>query len=280
MDLHKNGTNAYFGFFFTSILVYLFYTIYQFRKDAEKFSDDIWRIRKVFYVLFLTLTGIGVVAGYVDFRDWKILLQLTAFVVFIDLAVFQTPSITKIWNAEFQHRAKIEKTIEVNVDFINSTAIKLQAFSDVIKQTADYFEPKTDIPQNWNGYQRELKQFLSLYTSQFRFRLEMFHFRIGSDETETKQHIGRALSQLETLFLYELDDAPDKDNQPGFRSQVIDKLTSGIGTSLETDKLIVIPIFQNRSLLIGIRTSEGSRVDEVDITNIVNLSRIFHWYMT
>jgi hypothetical protein len=279
LELHKKGSKAYYGFFFVSIVIYIIYATHSFRKDPEKFTDDIWKLRKVLYVLFLIVISIGIVLGYVDFRDWKILLQLTAIIIFVDLAVFQTPSITKIWNAEFQHRSKIEKTIEVNVEFIASTGMKLQIFSDAIKKTEDYFDPISTIPNNWNSYQRELKRYLSLYTSEFRFRLELFPFQLGVDEAETRQRIDRAFSQLETLFLYEVDDTPGKENQPGLRTQTLNSLANGVGSIIEKDKLIVIPIFSQRNSLMGIRANDASRIDEVDITNIVNMVRIFDWYM-
>lgn len=167
IELYKKGGNVYFGTFFLIFIGYLIQAVRDFRKDPEKFSDDIWKIRKTFYVLYLILTGLGIIAGYIDFRDWKILTQLTAFVVFVDLAVFQTPSITKIWSAEFQHRGKIEKAIEGNVEFINSTTTKIKILSEVINQTEEYFAPITHVPQQWRSFQQELKTYLSLYTSKF-----------------------------------------------------------------------------------------------------------------
>ncbi|ULO07156.1 type II toxin-antitoxin system SpoIISA family toxin [Paenibacillus sp. 19GGS1-52] len=276
---YKNGGDVYFGLFFTTFIIYLIYEVLKFRKDPERFTEDVWKIRKTYYVMYLVLAATGFIAGYLSFRDWKTMTQLTAFVVFVDLAVFQTPSITKIWSAEFQHRGKIEKVIEGNVEFINSTAIKFQAFSDVIKQTESYFSPITVIPQNWNAYQKELKQYVGLYTSKFRFRLELFPFKVEVDETHTKDNLRNALNRLEILFFHEIDDTPTIGNEPSYRTCVVEKLMSGEGVVLETDKLVIVPIFQKKNLLIGLRSSDGSKIDEIDITNIINLSTIFHWYL-
>lgn len=280
IELYKNGGKVYFGCFFLIMGGYLVSSVYEFRKNPENFTDDLWKHRKILYTLFIVVVGLGIVTGYIDYKNWQILLQLTAFVIFADLGVFQTPNITKIWSAEFQQRTKIEKAIEVNADFIQSTSMKLQVFSDVIKQTEAYFEPKSTIPQSWNDYQRELKQYLHLYTGKFRFKLELFHFKSELQDDVTKDNIDKALSKLETLFLYEIDDTPGKENEPSQRMQFIDKFLAGKGVVADQKKLIIVPIFGGKSALLGVRTSDGSSVDDADITNIINLARIFHWYMT
>jgi hypothetical protein len=166
IELYKNGGKFYFGCFFLIMGVYL-------------------------------VSSLGDVAGYIDYKNWQILLQLTAFVIFADLGVFQTPNITKIWSAEFQHRTKIEKAIEVNEDFIKSTSMKLQVFSDVIKQTEAYFELKSAIPQSWNDYQRELKQYLHLYTEKFRFKLDLvLWYNMGKNKTKEEIEVAKVANRV------------------------------------------------------------------------------------
>lgn len=276
--LYKNGGKFYFGFFFITMCGYLVSSVYEFRKNPEAFTDDLWKYRKTYYTLFIVVVGIGIVAGYIDYRNWQVLLQLTAFIVFSDLGVFQTPNITKIWSAEFQHRTKIENAIEVNEDFIKSTSMKMQVFSDVIKQTEAYFAPKSPV-HSWNDYRRELKQYLHLYTEKFRFKLELFDFKSELQDDVTKVNIANSLGKLETLFIYEIDNTPGKENEPSQRMKCIEKLLSGEGIIVEQKKMIVVPIFGGKSALLGVKSSDGSSVDEADITNLINLARIFHWYM-
>lgn len=277
-ELYKNGGKFYYGLFFVIMGGYLVSSVYDFRKNPEAFTDDLWKYRKTYYTLFIVVVGIGIVAGYIDYRNWQVLLQLTAFIIFSDLGVFQTPNITKIWSAEFQHRTKIEKAIEVNEDFIKTTTMKMQVFSDVIKQTEAYFEPKSPI-HSWNDYRRELKLYLHLYTEKFRFKLELFDFKSEVQDDVTKTNIDQSLSKLETLFFYEIDNTPGKENEPSLRMQYVDKLLSGEGVIIEQKKMIVVPIFGGKSALLGVKSSDGSSVDESDITNLINLARIFHWYM-
>ncbi|MCG7380043.1 type II toxin-antitoxin system SpoIISA family toxin [Paenibacillus sp. ACRSA] len=277
-ELYENGEKFYYGFFFVTMSGYLVSSVYEFRKNPETFTDDLWKYRKTYYTLFIVVVGIGIVTGYIDYRNWQVLLQLTAFIVFSDLGVFQTPNITKIWSAEFQHRTKIEKAIEVNEDFIKSTSMKMQVFSDVIKQTESYFAPKSPI-HSWNEYRRELKQYLHLYTEKFRFKLELFDFKSEVQDDVTKVNIGISLGKLETLFFYEIDNTPGRENEPSQRMNCIEKLLSGEGIVVEHNKMIIVPIFGGKSALLGVKSSEGSSVDEADITNLINLARIFHWYM-
>ncbi|WP_322904282.1 type II toxin-antitoxin system SpoIISA family toxin [Paenibacillus sp. SGZ-1009] len=280
VEIYKKSGKVYFSCFFLLMSGYLVSSVYKFHKNPENFTDDLWKYRKILYTLFIVFVGLGIICGYIDYKNWHVLLQLVAFVIFADLGVFQTPNITKIWNAEFQQRTKIEKVIEVNTDFIQSTSIKLQVFSEVITQTEAYFEPKGLRPQNWNDYQRELKQYLHLYTGKFRFKLELFHFKSELEDDVTKENIDKALSKLETLFLYEIDDTPGKENAPSQRMQFVNEFLVGKGVVVDQKKLIIVPIFGGKSALLGVRASEGSSVDDVDINNIINLVRIFHWYMT
>jgi hypothetical protein len=197
IELYKNGGKFYFGCFFLIMGVYLVSSLYDFRKNPEAFTDDLWKYRKTYYTLFIIVVGLGIVAGYIDYKNWQILLQLTAFVIFADLGVFKTPNITKIWSAEFQHRTKIEKAIEVNEDFIKSTSMKFQVFSDVIKQTEAYFELKSAIPQSWNDYQRELKQYLHLYTEKFRFKLDLvLWYNMGKNKTKEEIEVAKVANRV------------------------------------------------------------------------------------
>ncbi len=95
----------------------------------------------------------------------------------------------------------------------------------------------------------------------------------------TKENIDKALSKLETLFLYEIDDTPGKENAPSQRMQFVNEFLVGRGV-VDQKKLVIVPIFGGKSALLGVRASEGSSVDDVDINNIINLVRIFHRYMT
>jgi hypothetical protein len=278
-NLHKNGGKVFFGTFFIALVAYLILTVRQFYKNPEDYSDKIWGKRKTLYVLFLSLVAVGIIVGYIDFKDWKLLTQLTAFVVFIDLAVFQTPSITKIWNAEFHHRVKIEKTIEVNVEFIDSTTTKIEVISDAIKQTANHFAPKNEIAHTWNAYRKELRQYLSLYTNRFRFRIDLFPFKIEADDSKTKLNIENALKSIETYHSYKIASVQGGSGEPTIRNQLAEKLYNGESSILDPGKLIVIPIFEGKSHLIALKSGDGTKVDEIDVSHIVNLTRIFNWYM-
>jgi hypothetical protein len=270
--LHIQGVKVFFGSFFLILVGFLICSVRTFYKNPDDYTEKVWGLRKTFYVMYLTLIAIGIVVGYIDFRDWKLLTQLTALIVFVDLAVFQTPSITKIWNAEFHHRVKIEKTIEVNMEFINSTTTKIDVFSNVINQTEDYFAPKEETLNGWRAYRQELKEYLHLYTSNFRFRIELFSFKIDDQDENTKQNITNALKQAEVFHSYKIENTD-------FRKQIVEKLFNGESPILDLGKLIVIPIFEGKSLLLTLKSGDGTKVDEVDVSHLLNLCRIFNWYM-
>lgn len=109
----------------------------------------------------------------------------------------------------------------------------------------------------------------------------MFSFRVdeNGDEDRTREHISTALKNIETLHSHKIDDTPGKDNEPSYKTQVVEKLLNGESPILEQGKLIVIPIYHPRSLLLTIKAGDTAKVDEIDVSHIVNLVRIFSWYM-
>ncbi|GMK42021.1 hypothetical protein PCCS19_50800 [Paenibacillus sp. CCS19] len=280
-EAFKNGGKVFFGSFFLILMGYLIHSVQAFRQDPNKYTEEIWKIRKTYYAFYMSLTAVGFVFGYIDYRDWKLLLQLTALVVFSDIAVFQTPNITKIWSAEFQHNAIAKKAIEGNMEQIESTSIKLSEFSEVVRQTNNHFAPITANTQLWADYEQQLRSYLNLYTNRFRYAVHFFPFTYDAADVDmTKQNISQALDNFEVQFGHRIDPTPGRDQEPSPRGKAMDKLVHGNGVFLDSDKLLVVPIFfHGRDYLIGVKASQGLKLDPVDNTNLVNLCRIFQMFI-
>lgn len=89
---------------------------------TDKYVENLQAIRKSYYVLFFLLVCLGILTKQLQMSDWTMILSLASAAVFIDIAVFQTPDILKIWNTEFQHSNYIRKTIRKNEEVLGYNA--------------------------------------------------------------------------------------------------------------------------------------------------------------
>ncbi|PKC51054.1 hypothetical protein RhiirA1_484657, partial [Rhizophagus irregularis] len=90
--------NILFGGFALLLLVVLAY----YWMNSRGYYNNLGRIRRTFYTLYFIFMIVGFISENIDYNNWEILLQLSALVVFVDLAVFQNPNILKIWNTELK----------------------------------------------------------------------------------------------------------------------------------------------------------------------------------
>lgn len=116
-------TAIYFGFISAVILLIVLSLIY-FWWRTDKYVENLQAIRKSYYVLFFLLICLGIFSDQLQIVDWKTILSFVCAAVFLDIAVFQTPDILKIWNTEFQHSNYIRKTIRKNEEVLGYNAKK------------------------------------------------------------------------------------------------------------------------------------------------------------
>lgn len=245
---------------------------------TEKYEENLQFLRKFLYVIYLLFGLIGFLVGEFEVNDWKLLLELTAVFVFIDLSIFQTPNILKIWNAEFQHSDYLKRIIKENNEAISSTANKIQKFTEIIGISADYFTEDM-VPNNWDEYKKELTKYLNKYTDTFQFHLAMFPFDTTIDDDDLKQSIKNAFRELELCYNLTINDR-------ALRAEMIEQLFNGQSFEVkETDseqstkKFFVIGFFGSEyNVLIGL-SPKIEDVDGIDATNILNLTQIFEWYL-
>ena len=105
-----------FGKIYISILVsFSLFSCFMAIAKSSIFDLHLKNFRRSLYTLFLLSLGVGVITESINIEDWTYILSLTAIVVFIDLSVLLTPSILKIWQAEFLTGSEfLEATIKEN----------------------------------------------------------------------------------------------------------------------------------------------------------------------
>jgi hypothetical protein len=275
----------FFIIFYSIVLLYVLLSLLYFWFCTDKYVENLQLIRKAFYVLFILGVGLGVVCKVIDLNKWTSLLQMTALFVFMDLAVFQTPDILKLWNAEFQHSNYIRKIIKANEEVIGYNAKKVQCFTEVIAKTEDHFNTR-NVPTQWRQYKDELRTYLNLYADTFQFHVSIFEFDTTTDATLLKQSVTHALHRVELCYNQTIEDSEWKEKLIAqlldgksieFKNKKEENATTVPG-ELKNKVFIVAYYGKSYNMLIGV-SSKFVDVNGIDASHILNLAQIFDWYM-
>jgi hypothetical protein len=259
-----------FGLFLIAVLV-----LYWSRH--ELYAENLGRIRKSFYVLFLLAMAIGFMAGDVDHRDWKLLLELAAIVVFVDISVFQTPNIMKIWSAEFrQDDDYIRRTLEKNNRVTKYIESKIERFAGVVEETRSLLEQKP-YPNDSEEYRNELKAYLNKYAEGFEYQVSVFQINWDGTPAQLENAVRAALLEVEAYHSFSFSTKLNEDGRLP-KGEAVDRMMAAVAYVLEEEKLVVIPVYGTHNLMISI-ASGYVPVDMVDAAHFLNLARIFAWYM-
>lgn len=278
--------NYFNTIFFSIVLLGLIISMIIYWLKPDKYIENLQAFRKFFYLIFVVGVAVGIIVGEIKTNDWQTLLQLTALFVFIDIAVFQTPDILKIWNAEFQQSNHVKQIIKANDEIVGYHIKKVSCFTDIVNQTTNgYFNQKT-VPVNWRQYKDELRTYLNLYADTFQLHISIFEFDVTDDRNRLKTTLTYAFDRAELCYNKSIEDSEWKET-------IVQTLLKGNGLEFKTSKdekyelvggtnqtVYLVPYFGAKyNCLIGIH-SKLVNVDVMDGSHILNLSQIFDWYMT
>jgi len=250
--------------------------------NTDKYVENLQFIRKTFYVLFVLFLCTGLFMQQFDLNQWQTILSFVVSAVFIDLAVFQTPDILKIWNTEFQHSNYIRNTIRKNQEVLGYNAKKVQNFTEVVSKTPEHFIDRNP-PQHLRQYKDELRTYLNLYADTFQFHVAIFPFESSYDGDELKSNLESAFNSVEICYNINFLESEVKENY-------LQLLLNGTSIPLKEPNaeedihtqgknVFVIAYYgEVYNMLIGI-SSEFVEVDGIDASHILNLAQIFDWYM-
>lgn len=222
-------------------------------------------LRKGLYSLFIILMGIGMLLGDIDYTNWAFLLSSAAAVVFIDLSIFQTPNILKIWSAEFQHADTIVENIKKNEKRIQHMNMKSNVFTMIVQSTEELLSTIGPLNSREN-YKKELLTFLQNYTDQFDFQVHVYYLpEEFYPEGLFLQHIENALFKIGHTYNVVFDD----------KEAIRDELFQANVYPFE--KNVIIPIYEGTHNFLLVVSSDQEDIIEIDTTNIINLVTIFNF---
>lgn len=281
----------FFIIFFSTVLVYIFFSLFLSFINTDKYVENLQMLRRFFYAIFVVGISIGLMLEKINLEDWKQLLELTALFVFIDLAVFQTPDILKIWNAEFKHDNYIRKIIKKNEEIISYNSQKVECFTDIVLNKSSNYLNNIPLHHEFDDYKEDLKTFLEFYTGTFQINVAIFEFENRLNENTEELHsnfnnldIKQAFTRIEQCYNKVIEDGEWKEFLVqellnGKAIELQNKKEVSSSDNLNDKKVFIIPFYgKDYDILIGI-SSKFIEVDGIDASHILNLTQIYDWYM-
>ena len=246
------------------LCVYVLFSLSLYILNTTLYTMYSTLLRKGLYSLFIILIGIGLLSKDIDFSNWGLILTVAATVVFIDLSIFQTPNILKIWSAEFQHADTIVENIKKNEKRIRHMNMKANVFTLIVQRAEELLNHVGPVTKE--NYKKELISFIQNYTDQFDFQVNLYY--LPEDfypEDVFFQHIENALFKIGHTY-----NAIFKDKE-AVRDELIHAKVYPF------DENVIIPIYEGTHNFLLVISSKQEAIIEIDTTNIINLVTIFNF---
>ncbi|MEH7415358.1 type II toxin-antitoxin system SpoIISA family toxin [Neobacillus drentensis] len=232
---------------FSAVILYISWAFKDF------FTSHKQNLRRTWYFLFI----VGVVlllnqTGF-DVTEWQRYTLLAGMFIFIDLALFLTPSIKKIGGAEMEQINEVESVNEEMKKVIAQTQNRSLQFTYLL----DMIQISSFETQEWaeiESYRESLEDFLFSYGETCRQEITVFK---KDHDTHFKQEVGTVLG----INLTEEQMKSINDN-----------------TVVHINKqTVLIPYLEKVFPVVISIESEKEHVLDIDIDHIINLALIHSW---
>lgn len=239
-------------------------------------------LRKTLYTLFIGAISLGLLLDEIRLSDWELILTLTAIVVFMDIALLLTPSIMKIWSAEFHYTDYVEEIIKANDKIHKAMVYRVEAMSEMIQTNSELlpFRNYTD---------QELRNYLDLYAEKFGFDIQIHRIPLiefSADDADPSVIEGLAAEENEMLVeSYRLNEGIRMTveqiktiNNFDFDSEEedVEILAQSAVVPLIEDESMLVPVFMETDQFIVVLKEDIGEVLEVDAIHITNLIYLFY----
>lgn len=262
-------------FSLANLVFFIFYPL--------KYHLSLRTLRKTLYTLFIGAISTGLLMDELQLSNWEFILTLTAIVIFMDLAILLTPSIMKIWSAEFQYTDYVEDIIKTNDKIHKAMVYRVEAVSEMIQKNNELLSPS-------RGYtEQELNNYLDMYAEKFGFNVQIHRVRgieFSADDVDPAVKGGLAADEIQVLVeAYRLTEGIrmtveqiktinnfDLNNE----EEDVESLAQSAVVSLVDDESMLVPVFMNTDQFIIVLKKEMGDVLEVDAIHITNLIYLFY----
>lgn len=235
-------------------------------------------MRKLYYSVIL-ITGF-IAYAMVDFPVSTLveLGALVTLVVFIDLAIFQTPDITKFMTHEFKHE-EIEQTFHKHEDMVALQGIKLMVINGIIRRVKEDWVAD-DIDMTHDEYEEFVRRYLEDFTDAFEMGLLTYYVPSSNDASEFKRNLDETYTKIRDKFSFDI-------RAVGMRKrQVINRLENGNSIIIiEKDTSYAIVPFSPRNhsynfiFVIHTKKDNGDTLNETDAALVTNMLYMLEMWM-
>lgn len=232
---------------FAAVILYISWAFEEFFKKHKQ------NLRRTWYFLFII--GVVLLLNHTGFnvQEWQRYTLLAGMFIFVDLALFLTPTIKKIGGAEMEQINDVESINEEMQKVIVQTQNRSLQFTDIL----DRMQISSFETQEWNeleNYQESLEDFLYSYGETCRQNITVFK---KNNDNFFRQEVGTILGVNMT------DEQMNSINEKVVVH--IDKHT------------VLIPYLEKIFPVVISIESEKEHVLDIDIDHIINLSMIHSW---
>ncbi|MFD2657247.1 type II toxin-antitoxin system SpoIISA family toxin [Gracilibacillus thailandensis] len=253
-------------------------------KEDNRFTENLYQYRKTLYFLFVLVIGALWLVEIISIDDWQKLVILAGMAVFIDIFVFSTPTIKKIWKTEFQSYDPLKTYIQENSLIEEKQQDKLNYFSQLL-QIAPFI--KSDIDKKQLDFPDSLNLFLSYYADTFGLRVHLYEVKPKDLEAEYETidifiKTIQTIKQTHTLDWESMLDNLVIDNEDNIEKVIMETLWNGDIVALDREEkhgkgmAHICPAFvgENHTFILFIEEIH-ERVYEIDALFITNLACLF-----
>ncbi|MCA1054254.1 type II toxin-antitoxin system SpoIISA family toxin [Rossellomorea aquimaris] len=272
-----------FNLFIVVLLVFTVANLVFFIMNPLKYHLSLRTLRKTLYTLFIGAISLGLLMDELNLTNWPFILTLTAIVIFMDLTILLTPSIMKIWSAEFQYTDYVEEIIKTNDKIHKAMVYRVEAMSEIIQKNNELLPPSRSYSE------QELRNYLDLYAEKFGVKVQIHRIPeidfsandfdplvidgLAADETQMLVEVYRltegikiATEQIKTIHNFDYNSEED----------YVETLAQSAVVSLVDDESMLVPVFMNTDQFIVVLKKEFGDVLEVDAIHITNLIYLFY----
>lgn len=286
MEKETLGISILVGTLVLFILFVYIQSLFSFRnKEDNRFNENLYQYRKTLYFLFVLLVGVLWLVKVITIDDWQTLIILAGIVIFIDIFVFSTPTITKIWQTEFQAYDPLKTYIQENSYIEEKQQNKLNYFSQLI-QIAPFI--KSEIDKEQLPFLDALGLFLNYYSITFGLGAHLYEVTIKDNDGDALSNdfikILQTIKQTHTLDWESMLDNLDIDTNDSndIERLIIETLWNGDIVGLDREEkhgkgmAHICPVFvgDNHTFIIFLEEIQ-QRVYEIDALFITNLAFLF-----
>lgn len=234
------------------LIVITFFILYTSWTFPKFFRTYIQNLRRTWYFFFIVGIILLLYQSGFDLEEWQRYTLLAGMFIFVDLALFLTPSIKKIGGAEMEPIIEVESINQEMHKVITQTQNRNLQFTSILDRI-NKTSFRTQEWQNAESYRISLEDFLYSYGETCRHDLIVF---TKQDDSEFKQAIGSIIGVNLT----------DEQMQMLNEKKVV-----------QIDKFTILVPYLKQTYPVIITIVSETEILDIDIDHVINLSVIHSW---